>query len=81
MIYRLYQDSTVGAVRDSLPQAAADELTLALDGILADPKAGTLPYGIDDGVSRMLILPLTIAVLLINEEKLRLTLVSVTHGG
>jgi hypothetical protein len=81
MIYRLHQDRTVRAVRASLPQAAADELTLALDGILANPKAGTSPYGIDDGVTRLLVLSRSMAVLLVNEGTRVVTLLQITHLG
>ncbi|MFF0409100.1 hypothetical protein ACFYUY_01525 [Kitasatospora sp. NPDC004745] len=81
MIYRLHQDRTVRAVRESLPQAAADELKLALDGILVDPKAGTQPYGIDDGITRTLVLSRTVVVLLVNDETRMITLLSVTHLG
>ncbi|MGW2371709.1 hypothetical protein [Kitasatospora sp. NPDC001683] len=81
MIYRLHLDRTVRAVRDSLPQAAADELKLALRTILADPKGGTQPYGIDDGVTRMLVLSHTIAVLVVNDEAMRVTLASITFAG
>ncbi|MFG2919290.1 hypothetical protein ACGF0D_41235 [Kitasatospora sp. NPDC048298] len=78
MVYRLHQDRTVRTVRDGLPDAAADELTLALDRVLANPKATTDPYGVDDGVTRMLILSKSMAVLLVNDETLVITLVHIT---
>jgi hypothetical protein len=81
MIYRLHQDRTVRAVRESLPQAAANELTLALGKVLEDPKGATQPYGIDDGVTRMLVLSRTIVMLVVNEETMLVTLANITHAS
>ena len=78
MIYRLHQDRAIRAVRATLPGPAALELTRALDGVLADPKSTTTPYGVDDGVMRLLTLSEVMAVLMVNEATATITLLQIT---
>ncbi|MEV6781201.1 hypothetical protein [Streptomyces sp. NPDC051098] len=65
MTFRLKIDPVVQAVYDSLPDDVASTLTLALAEVCDDPFARTDPYGVDDGVTRLLILDRVIAMLLV----------------
>lgn len=67
MTFQLKIDSVVQAVYDSLPDAAALSLTLALAEVCEDPIGHTDPYGVDDGVTRLLILDSVMAMLLVTD--------------
>ncbi|MFE8950038.1 hypothetical protein [Streptomyces sp. NPDC007856] len=68
-MYRLLCDETLLAVWDSLPDEASAQLTMALSDVCHEPFIETEPYGIDDGTHRILVRPLVIAVLAVNEDK------------
>ncbi|MET7620516.1 hypothetical protein [Streptomyces sp. NPDC005408] len=67
MTFQLKIDSVVQAVYDSLPDDASLALTLALAEVCEDPVGHTDPYGIDDGVTRLLILDRVLVMLLVTD--------------
>ncbi|MFE7129504.1 hypothetical protein ACFVIM_01445 [Streptomyces sp. NPDC057638] len=79
-MYELRYDTTVKAVLDSLPQAARVELREAMIRVCKDPYATTVPYGVDDGMTRHLVLSHTMAVLLITHIPAKaVRILQVTH--
>lgn len=81
-MYELRYDATVEAVWDSLPDQAREEFDRAILAVCQDPYGTTEPYGIDDGVTRTLIRPHTVAVLLISQAPRQLLrILQVTHLG
>ncbi|WP_327350621.1 hypothetical protein [Streptomyces sp. NBC_01304] len=81
-MYELRYDATVEAVWDSLPQQARDEFDRAVHAACEDPYGATEPYGIDDGVTRTLVLERTVAVLLLTHAPRQLLrILQITHLG
>ncbi|RXS84196.1 hypothetical protein EST92_11600 [Streptomyces sp. TM32] len=80
-MYELRCDPTVTAIWDSLPDAARTRLAHALMAVCEDPIAATQPYGVDDGVTRQLILDDTIAVLLVTAAMKRVRILQINHLG
>ncbi|MEU5976360.1 hypothetical protein [Streptomyces sp. NPDC047315] len=79
-MYELRYDRVIESVWDSLPQTARDEFDQALLHACNDPHTATEPYGVDDGVTRTLILTHTIAVLLITHAPRKtLRILQITH--
>jgi len=81
-VYELRYDATIEAVWDSLPDQARDEFDRAILAACEDPFGATEPYGIDDGVTRTLVLTHTVAVLLISQAPRKiLRILQITHLG
>lgn len=81
-MYELRYDPTIEAVWDSLPEQARDEFDRAILATCEDPFGTTEPYGIDDGVTRTLVLQRTVAVLLISHTPRKiLRILLITHLG
>ena len=81
-MYELRYDPTVEAVWDSLPEEARSEFDRAILAAYEDPYGATEPYGIDDGVTRTLVLTHTVAVLLISHVPRKiLRILQITHLG
>jgi hypothetical protein len=81
-VYELRYDPTIEAVWDSLPDQARDEFDRALLDACQDPYGTTDPYGIDDGVTRTLVLQRTVAVLLISHAPRKIVrILQITHLG
>lgn len=81
-MYELRYDATIEAVWDSLPETARDELDRAIYAACQDPYGTTQPYGIDDGVTRTLVLTHSLAVLLISQAPRKtLRILQITHLG
>ncbi|MFD9072835.1 hypothetical protein [Streptomyces lasiicapitis] len=81
-MYELRYDPTIEAVWDSLPEQARDEFDRAILIACEDPFGATEPYGIDDGVTRTLVLQRTVAVLLISHTPRKiLRILQITHLG
>lgn len=78
-MYRLLVDETLMAVWDSLPDAASEQLTLALADVCQDPVASTEPWGIDDGIHRQLIRPLVTALIAVNAEQQTVRIYQIEH--
>nr|WP_202549040.1 hypothetical protein [Streptomyces sp. SID8352] len=62
-----------------MPTAASEALTLALAEACDDPLAATDPYGVDDGIMRMLVTRHAFAVLLIGHHHKTITVLKITH--
>lgn len=81
-MYELRYDPTIEAVWDSLPDQARDEFDRAILAACENPYSATEPYGIDDGVTRTLVLQRTVAVLLITHAPRKtLRILQITHLG
>ncbi|GGX40305.1 hypothetical protein [Streptomyces noursei] len=80
-MYELRCDPALTAIWDSLPDAARTRLAHALAAVCEDPLATTQPYGIDDGVTRQLILDDTIAILLITPAMKRVRMLQISYLG
>jgi hypothetical protein len=81
-VYELRYDPTIEAVWDSLPEPARDEFDRAILAACEGPYDATEPYGIDDGVTRTLVLQSTVAVLLISHAPRKiLRILQITHLG
>ncbi|NED31054.1 hypothetical protein [Streptomyces sp. SID8499] len=80
-MYRLKYDPAAEAVHEAMPPAASETLTLALADACHDPYTATEPYGIDDGITRMLITPQAFAVLMIGKQEDAITILQITYLG
>ncbi|MFE4995542.1 hypothetical protein ACFRH4_30135 [Streptomyces mirabilis] len=81
-MYELRYDTIVEAVWDSLPQSARDAFDRAVLAACEDPYGATEPWGIDDGVTRTLVLDQTVAVLLLTHAPTKtLRILQVTYVG
>lgn len=81
-MYELRYDFTIEAVWDSLPDQARDEFDRAILAACEDPYGTTEPHGIDDGVTRSLVLDHTMAVLLISHAPRKiLRILQIAHLG
>lgn len=81
-MYELRYDPTIEAVWDSLPEDARDEFDRAILAACQDPYGSTEPYGIDDGVTRTLVLTRSLAVLLLNHAPTKtLRILQITYLG
>ncbi|GGR00985.1 hypothetical protein [Kitasatospora griseola] len=78
MPYSLHVDSVQQLVWDSLPPPAGEELSLALFQVCEDPHGTTVPYGEDDGVTRLLVTQRLLVMLLVNDGAKRLTILQIT---
>lgn len=78
-MYRLLCDEPLLALWDSLPDDASAQLTAALSDVCHEPFIETEPYGIDDGVHRILIRPLVTAILTVNEDKRTVRIYSIEY--
>lgn len=78
-MYRLLCDETMMAIWDSLPDDASAQLTAALSDVCHEPFIETEPFGIDDGINRILIRPLVIAILAVNEDKQTVRIYDIQH--
>ncbi|GLW59620.1 hypothetical protein [Kitasatospora phosalacinea] len=78
MAYSLHVDSVQQVVWDSLPPSLGEELSLALFQATEDPHGTTVPYGADDGVTRLLITQRFLVMFLMNDQAQRLTIIQIT---
>ncbi|WDN56059.1 hypothetical protein [Streptomyces clavuligerus] len=79
-MYELRYDSIIEAAWDLLPPSARDEFDKTLLRVCADPCATTVPYGIDDGMTRHLVLSHTMAVLLVKHSPEKtVRIIQITH--
>ena len=67
-MYRLLVDEPLLVVWDSLPDDASAQLTAALSDVCHEPYIETEPYGVDDGIHRVLVRPLVAAILAVSEQ-------------
>ncbi|MGV9427109.1 hypothetical protein ACWDO7_22835 [Streptomyces sp. NPDC003656] len=67
------------AVHESMPAPASEALTVALADACHDPLGVTEPYGVDDGVMRILVIEEAFAVLLVGPTLKTLTVLQVTY--
>jgi len=82
MSYRLRITPDLRRVWETLPQQAAEELTVALARVCDDPLGETVPYdGDEDGVMRELVLPSVVAVLLVLDGTKSVHLMQLAHLG
>ncbi|MFF8590002.1 hypothetical protein ACF061_00940 [Streptomyces sp. NPDC015220] len=80
-MYRLKYDPAAEAVHEAMPPAASEALTLALADACHDPFAVTEPWGVDDGITRMLITPQAFAVLMVGKQEDVITIFQITYLG
>lgn len=80
-MYRLKYDPAADAVHEALPQAASQQLTLALAAACDDPLGATQPYGEDDHVMRMIVTEHAVAILLIGHTLKTITVLQVSYLG
>ncbi|MGW6741688.1 hypothetical protein ACWGDX_13335 [Streptomyces sp. NPDC055025] len=81
-MYELRYDPIIEAVWDSLLESAREEFDQAILTVCEDPFEATEPYGIDDGVTRMLALAHTFAVLLITQAPSKtVRILQISHLG
>jgi hypothetical protein len=81
-VYELRYDPIIEAVWDSLPEQARDRFDRAILAACEDPFGTTEPYGIDDGITRTLVLSDTTAVLLVSHAPRKiLRILQITHLG
>lgn len=78
MAYVLHIPPTLQEIWDTLPAAASWALTHAMAPVCDDPIAATEAFGEDDGVVRTVAVPGAIAVLLLNHQLLRVTVLQIT---
>lgn len=70
MTYRLRLDPSIHAIYASLPDEGRRDIAVCLLDALNDPITHSTPYGIDDGIMRVLAHgSVTIAVLLDHDAK------------
>jgi hypothetical protein len=81
MTYSLQCSRIVEAVWDSLPQAVSGRLAAALARACDDPMGETEPWGIDDGVTRMLVLSDVFAVLYLEHSAKALHIYQIDYLG
>jgi hypothetical protein len=80
-MYRLQYNPGIEAVHDLLPDALSLRFSEALARACEDPIAHTEPYGIDDGVTRTLVVGDVFAVLLIGHQTKTLTVLAASYLG
>jgi hypothetical protein len=78
-VYRLLCDVTLLATWDSLPDDASTQLTAALSDVCHEPFIETEPWGIDDGINRILVRPLVTAILAVNEDARTVRIYSIEY--
>ncbi|MFJ8474185.1 hypothetical protein [Kitasatospora sp. NPDC094011] len=81
MTYSLQCSRTVEAVWDSLPQTVSGRLAVALARACDDPIGETQPWGVDDGVTRMLVLADVFAVLYLEHSAKVLHIYQIDYLG
>lgn len=81
MTYRLRLDPTIHGLYASLPDLARRDIAVCLLDALNDPIAQSTPYGVDDGIMRVLAHgSVTIAVLL-DHSRETITVVQIGYAG
>jgi hypothetical protein len=81
MTYSLKCSPTVEAVWNALPQPVSERLTLAIARVCEDPMDGTKPWGIDDGVTRILALNGVVAALYLHHAEKALHVYQIEYLG
>ncbi|MEV5936348.1 hypothetical protein AB0L56_27355 [Streptomyces sp. NPDC052079] len=79
MSWKLRMDVVIEAAFDALPDDVRERLALALADACSDPYASTTPFGEDDGVMRLLVLPDVMAVLLVSSALGTVRVVQIDH--
>jgi hypothetical protein len=77
--WKLRMDVVIEAAFDALPDDVRERLALALADACADPYAATAPYGEDDKVMRLLVLPDVMAVLLVTGALGTVRVIQIDH--
>ncbi|MFI6936819.1 hypothetical protein [Streptomyces sp. NPDC050287] len=78
-MYRLLCDKPLTAIWDGLPDDASRQLTAALSDVCHEPFIETEPWGIDDGINRILVRPLVTARLAVNEQAQTVRIYSIEY--
>lgn len=79
MSWKLRMDIVIEAAFDALPDDVRERLALSLADACTDPYAVTTPFGEDDGVMRLLVLPDVMAVLLVTSALGTVRVVQIDH--
>ncbi|MFF4406640.1 hypothetical protein ACFY2W_01175 [Streptomyces sp. NPDC001262] len=79
MTYRLRMDPTLHHSYKGLPDEPRRDLAVCLLDALIDPVAHSAPYGVDDGIMRIIARGRVAGVILIGADTI--TLVQLTHVG
>lgn len=80
-MYRLQYNPDVEAVHDGLPTPLRRRFSQALAQVCEDPISSTEPWGIDDGVTRTLVVGDILAMLLIGHRTKTVTVLSAIYLG
>lgn len=78
-MYRLLCDEPLMAIWDSLPDDASRQLTAALSDVCHEPFIETEPWGVDDGINRILERPLITVRLAVNEQAQTVRIYSIEY--
>lgn len=81
MTYRLRLDPTVHAIYASLPDDARRDIAVCLLDALSDPIGYSTPYGIDDGIMRVLAHGSVTIAILVGEPTKTITVVQIGYLG
>jgi hypothetical protein len=79
--YRLRLDPTVHAIYASLPDDGRRDIAVCLLDALSDPTGHSTPYGVDDGVMRILAHGGVTITILIGEPTKTITVVQIGYLG
>lgn len=79
MSWKLRMDVVIEAAFDALPDDVRERLAMAFADACTDHYAVTTPFGEDDGVMRLLVLPDVMAVLLITSALGTVRVVQIDH--
>ena len=81
MTYRLRLDPSVHAIYASLPDEARRDIAVCLLDAMKDPHAHSTPYGIDDGIMRVLAHGAVTIAVLVGEPTKTITVVQINYLG
>ncbi len=81
MTYRLRLDPTVHGIYASLPEDARRDIAVCLLDAMNDPISHSTPYGIDDGVMRVLAHGSVTIAILVGEPTKTITVVQIGYAG
>lgn len=81
MTYRLRLDPSVHAIYASLPDEARRDIAVCLLDAMDDPIAHSTPYGVDDGVMRVLAHGGVTLAVLVGEPTKTITVVQINYLG
>ncbi|WP_331740671.1 hypothetical protein OG323_38085 (plasmid) [Streptomyces cyaneofuscatus] len=81
MTYRLHFPAEVFDAYKQLPELARRDLALALVDAQEDPIARSEPYGQDDGIIRTVAQGHVTAVLLLGNDTMTITVLTIAYAG